>query len=246
MNRIKIGIVEDDMIIAETLSAMLQELNYEVTLQAARYGEAIAMIEDEKPDLLLLDINLVWRLTGIDVAKIVNEKYSIPFIFLTAKSDAQTLELAKEVQPMAYLTKPFTRELLHAAIEIAFSNYNKTTITNRSNLAKTNTAARDYLFVKDGYSFVKIFFKEILFLESEENYVAIHRENGKKILARDTFQDFLEVIDKSLIIRINRSYAINIKMVDTVQGNEVIIKGNTIPIGKSYKEGLFKILGIKE
>jgi DNA-binding LytR/AlgR family response regulator len=234
------------MIIAETLSAILHELDYNVTAQASRYSEAIAMIEDEKPDLLLLDINLVGQLDGIDVAKIVNEKYGIPFIFLTAKSDSHTLEMAKEVQPMAYLTKPFTRELLYAAIEIAFSNYNKTNIPNHTNQHNITLSVRDYIFVKDGYSFVKIFFHEILYLESEGNYVAIHRENEKKILARDTFPDFLETIDKLLIIRIHRSYAINIKMVDKVQGNEVIIKGKNIPIGKGYKEELFKILGIKE
>ena len=78
--KLKIGIVEDDMIIAGAISEMLVSMGYDVPENATRYSEAIELIENEKPDLLLLDINLVGKMDGIDVADITQKKFGIPFI----------------------------------------------------------------------------------------------------------------------------------------------------------------------
>ncbi len=240
--KLKIGIVEDEMIIANVLSDMLMEVGYEVTEFASRYSEAITMIETEKPDLILLDINLLGPKTGIDVAEAIRKNYHIPFIFLTANLDAGTIEKAKVVKPSAYLVKPVTKEQLHSAIEIAFSNYNE------ENQATVNSEVanlpKDFLFVKDGYVFRKVFFNEILYLESDANYVTIHLAGDKKIMVRFTMSEFLEQLDKKLFIRVHRSYVINIKMVDNVFPTEVSVKGQKVSIGKNYKDELMKILGI--
>lgn len=244
MKKLKIGIVEDDMIIADTLTSMLQSLEYDVTEQASRYSEAIEMIENEQPDLLLLDINLVGKLDGIDVARIVGEKYGIPYIFLTANSDAHTISRAKEVRPMAYLTKPVTKELLFSAIEIAFSNFNATSIQSAPTPTKDAAPPRDFIFVKDGYQFRKVLFSEIHYLESEHNYVAIHLEKGSKILVRSKFEEFIENLDPSMFMRVHRSYTVNLPLVDNVFPTELSVQGKMVPIGKSYKEEVYKALGI--
>ena len=245
MSILKIGIVEDELVIARTIISTLDELGYAHCGPAINYTEAMEMLDDNKPDLLLLDIQLSGKKDGIDVAQKINELYQIPFIFLTANSDAETIDRAKKVKPHAYIVKPFTKEELFAAIEIAFSNF-----TGNHSSAKPEPATsyhvKDYMFVRDGYVFRKIFFNELLYLESDANYVVLHLKSQKKVMVRATLNDFIEQIDQKTFVRVHRSYSVNINMIDDIFPTEISVAGIKIPIGKSFKQDLFKALGIKE
>lgn len=245
MSVLKIGIVEDELVIARTILITLDELGYAHCGPAINYTEAIEMLEQNKPDLLLLDIQLSGKKDGIDVAQKVNELYQIPFIFLTANSDAETIDRAKKVKPHAYIVKPFSKEELFAAIEIAFSNF-----TGNRNTAKPEQAnayhTKEYMFVRDGYAFKKIFFNQLLYLESDDNYVNLHLKSQKKIMVRSTVNDFIEQLDPKIFIRIHRRYVINIHLVDDIFPTEVTIQEIKIPVGKSFRESLFKSLGIRD
>ncbi len=245
MSVLKIGVVEDELVIARTILNTLDELGYAHCGPAINYTEAIEMLDENKPDLLLLDIQLSGKKDGIDVAQKLNELYHVPFIFLTANSDGETIDRAKKVRPNAYIVKPFTKEDLFAAIEIAFSNFTG----NRSNPKPEQTYAfhtKDYMFVRDGYVFRKIFFTELLYLESDANYVTLHLKSQKKVMVRSTFNEFIAQLDQKTFIRIHRSYSVNIHLVDDVFPTEVSVNGIQIPVGKSYREDLLIALGISE
>ena len=245
MSVLKIGIVEDELVIGRTILITLNELGYGHCGPAISYTEAIEMLEQERPDLLLLDIQLSGKKDGIDVAEKLNELYQIPFIFLTANSDGETIDRAKKVKPYAYIVKPFTKEELYAAVEIAFSNF-----TGSRTAAKAEPPvihpAKEFMFVRDGYVFRKIFFNDLLYLESDANYVTLHLKSQKKVMVRSTLNDFIEQLDMQRFMRIHRSYSVNISMIDDVFPTEVSVNGVKIPVGKSYKDELFKALGIKE
>jgi len=243
MSVLKIGIVEDELVIARTILSTLNELGYTHCGPAINYTEAMEMLDHNRPDLLLLDIQLSGKKDGIDVAQKVNELYQIPFIFLTANSDGETIDRAKKVHPHAYIVKPFTKEELFAAIEIAFSNFTG----NRAHAKTEHTVSyhnKDYMFVRDGYVFRKIFFNELLYLESDANYVILHLKSQKKVMVRSTLNDFIEQVDQKIFIRVHRSYSVNINMIDDIFPTEMSVAGVKIPIGKSFREELFKALGI--
>ena len=243
MSVLKIGIVEDELVIARTIVSTLDELGYAHCGPAISYTEAMEMLDKNKPDLLLLDIQLSGKKDGIDVAQKVNELYQVPFIFLTANSDGETIDRAKKVKPHAYIVKPFTKEELFAAIEIAFSNFTG----NRSDTKPEHTTSyhsKDYMFVRDGYVFRKIFFNELLYLESDANYIVLHLKSQKKVMVRSTLNDFTEQIDQKIFLRVHRSYSVNINMIDDIFPTEISIGGIKIPIGKSFREELLKALGI--
>jgi DNA-binding NarL/FixJ family response regulator len=123
MERIKVGIVEDEMIIGDTICLALQTLNYEYCTPARSYEKAVYMLKHEKPTIVLLDINLNAELDGIDLGHFINANYSIPIIYLTANSDKATIERCKETLPNAFLIKPFSNDELYSAIEIAMFSY---------------------------------------------------------------------------------------------------------------------------
>ena len=81
------------------------------------------LIHSQNPDLVLLDINIEGSKDGIEIAEILEEKGTIPYIFITAFSDQLTLQRVQNVSPLAYIVKPFKEEDLRASITIGISNY---------------------------------------------------------------------------------------------------------------------------
>ena len=112
-------IVEDEKIIAFDLQRRLRSFGFEVVGSCSSGVEALERCARERPELVLMDIMLEGALDGIETAKTLLEKYQIPSIFLTAYSDAATLERAKAAQPLAYIIKPFKERELYTTIDVA-------------------------------------------------------------------------------------------------------------------------------
>lgn len=121
----RILIVEDEVIVAMELKSRLASFGYEV-VGAVGYGEeAIEKAVETAPDLLLMDITLAGALDGIEAARRIHEIRDIPVVYLTAHSDEQTLQKAKQGDPFAYLIKPFTESELRTTIEVALHKHTK-------------------------------------------------------------------------------------------------------------------------
>jgi len=123
--QLKILIVEDDPIIAQLIEHHLQEFGHQVLDIAHDSERALDLIHNLKPELVILDINIDGTKDGIDIATIMEDKYNVPYIFLTALSDQETLDRAANVTPLGYVVKPFKASNLKAAISIGISNYKK-------------------------------------------------------------------------------------------------------------------------
>lgn len=235
MSKLKIGIVEDEVIIADHIADILANLGYDVAEPADSYAEALQMIEDDRPDLLLLDIQLRGKKDGIDLAQKIKDDYQLPVIFLTANADSATVERAKKVNPSSYLIKPFTKDDLYTAIEVCMHNWSaiKPPTVDTPGKAFINNS----IYIKDGQLFNKVKFSEILYLESEHVYVNVHTA-CKTFLVRTSLQDYLVQFNPQSFLRIHRSYVINLEHIHSVHAEYVVINGVTIPVGKSYKEQL--------
>jgi DNA-binding LytR/AlgR family response regulator len=242
-SEIKIGIVEDELIIAEKIKRILLTMGYLVCEPVSLYDEALEMIVNEKPDLLLLDINLNDKKDGIDLAEKINHLYQLPFIFLTANSDSATIDRAKKVKPGAFLVKPFNKEELFASIEITFNNYTDSRKVN-TNLITTLEKVKDFIFVKENHRYIKLLFNEIVYVESCENYVVVHNQDKKSAIVRSTFNDFLAQLPSAQFIRTHRGYAVQFIFIDNVEPTEVTAKGYKIPISNTYRGPLYTLLGI--
>lgn len=116
-------IVEDEMVVAHDLTRILRSLGYAVPATAMRVGEALQMIDEHEPDVVFIDIVLKGERDGIALAHALRENYAIPFLFLTAHADSDTVERARMTRPSGYLVKPFTKDDVYAATEVALSNY---------------------------------------------------------------------------------------------------------------------------
>ena len=123
MPAVKILIVEDEMISAMSLAADLEDLDYEVVETATSGEEALQFASQLQPDLILMDINLVGPMDGIEAATEIHQRFNIPVVFLTSYSNAETLQRAGHAGSFGYLLKPFKTQEVRASIEIALSKF---------------------------------------------------------------------------------------------------------------------------
>lgn len=236
MQQAKIGIVEDEVIIADSIQAVLKGMNYAVPEPCSDYEEAINMLHTEQPDLVLLDINLGGSpQDGIEIARYIREHIHIPLIFLTANSDPSTLSRAKTVTPNAFLVKPFQRDDLYTAIEIAMHNF------YHAATGETTQPRKDHVFIKEPPHFYKVAFDDILYLESDHVYVHIYT-TGRKYLVRSSLQQYLDELDNEIFVRIHRGYVVNKTKIDAIGPNSVVVGSTTIPVSKTYRDKLQDIL----
>lgn len=112
-------IVEDEMIVGEFICQCLGKIGHQVCGVADNFEEALELVEEEHPDLILMDIELSGDKNGIDAATEIHEKWAIPVIYLTAYSDDQTLLKARQSKPFGYITKPFTEKDIKIGVMMA-------------------------------------------------------------------------------------------------------------------------------
>ncbi len=238
---IKILVVEDEMIIGAKISMQLTSLGYEVTGILPRGEEAILHVQQNKPDIILLDINLKGKIDGIETARQIQLQNNIPVIYLTANSDEVTFNRAKPTKPAAFISKPFKQLDLQRAIELTISRMAEQENGSQPQENPGDTEQpfilSDRIFVRHKEKMVKIMLADILYMEADRNYSRIFTTTKEYVLSI-TLKTIEERLPVKLFQRIHRSYIINIMHVDEVAESHAIIAQKPIPLGIGMKEQL--------
>ena len=235
---VKILVVEDEMIIGAKVSMFLTELGYEVTGILPRAEEALLHLEENPPDIALLDIQLKGSMDGIALAQTLQKDHHIPVIFLTANSDDATFQRAKATKPYAFLAKPFKKLDLQRALELTISLMANPSSTEQPALPPdvfTQYILSDRIFVRSKDRMVKILFEAILYIEAERNYCRIFTKT-KEYLLTMPMKTLEEELPRASFQRIHRSYIVNLAQVDEVDESTVVIGQKTLPLSKSLRE----------
>ena len=242
--RIHILIVEDEGILAMELSDSLEADGYFVVGIANNGQKALDLFRRQRVDLLLCDITIKGEWDGIETVRRLTVERPIPVIYLTALTDRETLERAKQTYPAAYVNKPYQLASLRTAIELAIHNFTQRIKPAPAIVPPTERGAReretilqinDHLFIKQNYQFVKINAGDLLYLEADNVYTTLVTANRKYVL-RLTLSGILERMNLPGLVRIHRSYAVNIHKVESFNDAELSIGAQMLPLSRSYKE----------
>jgi DNA-binding LytR/AlgR family response regulator len=203
------------------------------------------------PDLILMDIMIKGPLTGIEVSEKIKEKMNVPVIFLTAYADEGTLSRAKITEPYGYILKPFKEIDLHSTIEMAVYKHQKDSALLKerdflySLVENKDEKAKDILFVKSNSRLVKVYLKDIYFVEALKDYVIINTE-----FARYTVHSTMKELDRKLgnveFVRVHRSFIARLDKIQSIDNQNVILENEKkiIPVGGSYREELMQKLNL--
>ena len=239
---IKILVVEDEMIIGAKISLQLTSLGYEVTGILPRGEEAIIHVEENRPDIVLLDINLKGKLNGIETALQIQKLADIPIIYLTANSDEATFNRAKASRPYAFISKPYKQLDLQRAIELTICRMAENETgphADESSDDERPFILSDRIFVRHREKMIKIIVAEILYIEADRNYCRIFTRNREYLLSI-TLKTIEEKLPGRIFLRTHRSYMINLAHVDEVAESHVIIAQKAIPLSAGLKEQLLQ------
>ncbi len=235
---IRILIVEDEMITAADIALQLTKLGYEVAGIAARAKEAMSYLEDNPPDLIIIDIRLKGETDGISLAAAIRAQLDIPVIFLTANADEPTFERAKAVKPVAFISKPFKKLDLRHAVALAADQVQEKLGEEEQNTGETKEPPfilDDRIFIKEKDRLVKIMLEEILYIEAQRSYSRIYTPE-KEIFLSIPLGKLLEKMEADFLIRIHRSYIINLSKIEAIEENQVFIGTKAIPLSQSYRD----------
>lgn len=247
MPAIKILIVEDEELIAEDISAKLTNEGYDVIAAVDSCEKAIEAVKNNMPDLAFLDVEIEGNKDGIDTAKELQKLGEFPIIFLTQFSDKETLNRALEVRPANYLNKPFIEKQLLVSIQIALYNAANEKIAfidenSKQEEIPETLLKQNHLFLKDDKGiFRKYNIVEILFIEAGRAYCYIHTSRGK-LTQSINMKAMEEKMNHPKLMRVHRSYVVNIDAIDGIKGNLLIINDDEIPVSEQYREEVFKHL----
>ena len=120
MAKKRIMVVEDEGITAMRIQRSMEDMGYTVTSIVISGEEAIEKAEEDKPDLVVMDILLSGKMNGIEAAGKINSRFNIPVVYLTAYSDEKMIKTIKKTEPLGYIIKPFDERELRIVVEIAF------------------------------------------------------------------------------------------------------------------------------
>lgn len=234
-------IVEDEMIIAANISLQLTHLGYEVTGIIPRAEEVLPIIREHQPDIILLDINLKGDLDGIDLAHLIQDEYKIPIIFLTANSDETHFNRAKAINPYAFISKPFKKLDLQRAIELTVIRIREETAQEKNTTLDSEAPfiLSDCIFVRNHDKMVKVCINDILYIEAERNYCKIHCRDKDHLLVM-TLKDIEEKLTSKNLMRIHRSFIVNLSHIDEIATSHVVIAKKAIPLSADLKRTLLQ------
>ena len=253
--KINILIVEDEAIVAMDLAAGLEKDGYNIIGIADNATDAIELFRDNETDIILMDIHIMGDKDGIETTMDLLEIKQVPVIYLTAFSDTTTVNRVKDIHPAAFLTKPYSINNVRIAIELAISNFavthqqSTTKIISLKDEAKTSLTTSadkepvlqmdDFIFIKYNYQFIKILLNDLLYVEADNNYISIVTAE-KKFAVRLSLNTFLEKITYPKLVRIHRSFAVNIDCIKSFNEQSVMVDKFELPIGRNYKEDFLK------
>ena len=242
MSKVKILIVEDEIIIAEDIASRLLGMGYDVAEIANDVDKATDSLINNNIDIVLIDIALPGYKTGIDLAQAINKEFHLPFIFLTSLSDENTVKKAGKTKPAAYLLKPFNDNQVRISIEMALFNfYEKAEINPNEHIINAALPLKmpGALFLKKDTHYDKVEFSNILWFEAESNYTFIYTKTDKYVYST-VLKNFEDKLPQEIFIRVHRSYIVNLFCITGFKGNMLLIADKQIPVNKANRDEVFK------
>lgn len=229
-------IVDDEPLAIEVIETYLSQFpELKLKAKCSNAVEAFEALESAEIDLMFLDIQMP-QISGIDFLKSLKNPPKV--IFTTAFSNFAVEGF--ELNAVDYLLKPFSLERFSKAVqkflEIYTKKENKTTLLSEDE--------PDYIFVKADKKLIKVRFEDIFYVEGLKDYVMLHTPTGR-IVTLQTMKSLEEKLPSDIFIRVHRSYIVNLKLIELLEANSVLVNKKKIPIGKNYKDELLNVINQK-
>lgn len=225
-------IIDDEPLSLDILEKYISDIpDLELAGKSLDAFDAIDKLQENEVDLMFLDINMP-KLSGINMLKTLKEH---PEVIITTAYPEYAVE-GFELDVIDYLVKPISFERFLKAIHKAQKK-----LREQNDIQSQDE--NSFIMVKSGKKHYKILFSDIKYVESMGDFVKVHTETKTHIVS-NTLKNINEELPKSKFIQIHKSYIISLERIEYLEGNQVKIDNNFVPIGLTYKVQLLQKLEI--
>lgn len=219
-------IIDDEPLARKGLEEYLNEIDFLHRVASCESAlKASQFLANEKVDLLYLDIHMP-KLSGIDFLKVL--KHPPLTIFTTAYPDYAVEGYSLDV--IDYLVKPITFERFLRASQKALEFFQM-----RQRAEHNLQDEMDYFFIRCDSKFEKVFFRDVSYVEALQNYAIIHVPE-RKLITYLTLTSLENQLPKDRFVKVHKSYIVSVPHIQAIEGNEILIKNDRIPISRSLRD----------
>jgi len=232
--KLRAAVIDDEPLAREGIRGYLQKIDYieSVTVYSDPL-KAVKKISEGGFEILFLDI----KMPGINGLDFLRTLTNPPEVIIVTAYPSYAVE-GFELDAAGYLVKPVRFDKFLKAVN---KTRNVILLKKTARSAKQENKNEKFFFIKNNRSFFKINFDDILYIEAMQNYAAIHTE-GKKHIAYGSMKNIYSSLPEGKFLRIQKSYIVSIGKIDSIEGNFINIGQNKIPIGRSKKEEIIKLI----
>ncbi len=230
-------LVDDEPLAIEVLEKYIEAVDQLQVVGTCRNAfQAMEFLQKNPVDLIFLDIHMP-KLTGTSFVRTLQHPPKI--IFTTAYKE-HAID-AFELDAVDYLLKPISLERFLRAV----NKLTQTTFTHPEEMPLISETASGFIYFRSDRKMVKLFYDEILYIESIKDYIKIVREGNAPLLVKQSISSTEELLPPNLFLRIHRSFIVALQKISAFTNNDVEIQRIEIPIGRLYKPQLQKIAELK-
>ena len=238
---IKCLIIDDEPLALQQLEGYIKKIPYiELAASCQSVSEALGIIKNDSIDAVFTDINMP-DMNGLDFVRAIHDTGENPLIVFTTAYSEYAVE-SFTVDAVDYLLKPFGQEDVERVAAKLFKIYEQSNVAAVSSVDEDDT-----LFLKTEHKIVRIDIKDIRYIEGMSEYLKIHLEgHPKPLIVLLSMKKLEERLPTPIFMRIHRSYIINLKKIQEVNKNRVILDADTyLPIGDLYRQTFMNYLETK-
>lgn len=222
-------IVDDEPLAREGMELNVEDVPYlELVGQFSNALEANAFLQTNSVDLIFLDIQMP-GITGLEFLRTL--KNNRPMCILTTAYPQYALE-SFELDVVDYLVKPIRLQRFIKAVNKAKEMYD---LVQKAENTVEEVAA-DYIYIKADRKYLRIFYKNLLYIKGMKDYVMIYTLDGKKVMTAMNIKTINSQLPDNIFARVNKSFIINVQHIDSIEMDFIQLGGEEIPIGRTYKE----------
>lgn len=224
-------IVEDEFSFALELRMLVEELGYRCAGIVDNAEQALDLIDNKPPDVILMDIDLKGKMTGVELGEKIKHK-KIPILFITSYSDKSTYDRANQLKMIGFLVKPLNDFTLLTAIEACLSDIPRSTQDSHLNILNES------LLIKKGKLYHKVNIRDIYNIESDLEYVTIHILDIKFVL-RESLKNLMVLLNDKNFFRSHQSHIINLsylKSIDMNEGYAILENKKQVPLSRRNRK----------
>lgn len=228
-------IVDDESFAIEGIVNHINKVNFlEVSETCSSGIEAGEVLRRKEIDLMFLDINMP-DLTGLELLESLDKP---PLTIITTAYSEYALD-GFRLNVIDYLLKPIGFQRFFQAAQKAYETFNRRISTSRQEDVPSE------MYIRQGDSFIKIMWDNILYAEAMQNYLKLYFED-KSYIIHQTMGSLEELLPKESFFRIHKSFLVNVSHIDLVSGGRVFVKGKELPLSKHRKEELLNNVVLKK